>query len=64
MAESGKLDFNAKSITAQCRTLANGLGAGVMQHTVSHHFMVAQEYAADIYIETLVQTALEVVMDL
>jgi hypothetical protein len=35
-----------------------------MQHTVSHHFKVAQEDAADIYIETLVQTALEVVMDL
>ena len=60
----GKLDFNAKSITAQCRTLANGLGSSVMQHTVSHHFKVAQEDAADIYIETLVQTALEVVMDL
>ena len=64
MADSGKLDFNTKSITAQCRTLANGLGSSVMQHTVSHHFKVAQEDAADIYIETLVQTALEVVIDL
>jgi hypothetical protein len=43
--------------------LVSGFGGGVLQ-AAPVHFAVAQAVAADTYITALVQTALEVVMDL
>jgi hypothetical protein len=63
MADSGRMEFTASVIAQHCRNLVSGFGGGVLQ-AAPVHFAVAQAVAADTYITALVQTALEVVMDL